>query len=124
MTSSIAAAPLAPRAASGAPPIDGLRAATYTIPTDRPESDGTLEWDDGTGVSIDDPTTCDELVERALEMPGPVLIEAVVDPLEPPLPARITPTQAVKFAESLIRGEPQPVAIARNALGEKVREMV
>jgi len=50
-------------------------------------------------VSIADPTACDELVARALAMPGPVLIEAVVDPLEAPLPARITPTQAVNFAE-------------------------
>jgi pyruvate dehydrogenase (quinone)/pyruvate oxidase len=57
-------------------------------------------------------------------MPGPVLIEAVVDPLEAPLPARITPTQAVKFAESLLRGEPDRVAIAGKALGEKIREMV
>jgi len=35
---------------SAAPPvsratIDGIRAAAYTIPTDQPESDGTLEWD-------------------------------------------------------------------------------
>jgi len=78
----------------------------------------------GTGVSIADPTACDELVARALAMPGPVLIEAVVDPLEAPLPARITPTQAVKFAESLLRGEPDRVAIAGKALGEKIREMV
>jgi pyruvate dehydrogenase (quinone)/pyruvate oxidase len=78
----------------------------------------------GTGVSIADPTACDELVARALAMPGPVLIEAVVDPLEAPLPARITPAQAVKFAESLLRGEPHPVSIAKNALGEKIREMV
>jgi pyruvate dehydrogenase (quinone) len=78
----------------------------------------------GTGVTIDDPTSCDELVARALAMPGPVLIEAVVDPLEAPLPPRITPEQALKFAESLIRGEPDRVGIVKNAVGERIREMV
>jgi pyruvate dehydrogenase (quinone)/pyruvate oxidase len=57
-------------------------------------------------------------------MPGPVLIEAVVDPLEAPLPPRITPEQALKFAESLVRGEPDRAAIIKNALGEQIREMV
>jgi hypothetical protein len=61
---------------------------------------------------------------RALATPGPVVIEAVVDPLEAPLPARITRDQALKFAESLVRGEPDRVAIATNAIGEKIREMI
>ncbi|HEY3522844.1 MAG TPA: thiamine pyrophosphate-dependent enzyme [Candidatus Limnocylindrales bacterium] len=78
----------------------------------------------GTGVHVEDPQACDEAVARALSIPGPVVIEAVVDPLEAPLPAKITPDQALKFAESLVRGEPDRVAIATNALGEKVREMV
>jgi pyruvate dehydrogenase (quinone) len=78
----------------------------------------------GTGVHIEDPNACDEAVAQALATPGPVVIEAVVDPLEAPLPAKITREQATKFAESLIRGEPDRVAIATNALGEKIREMV
>jgi pyruvate dehydrogenase (quinone)/pyruvate oxidase len=78
----------------------------------------------GTGVTIEDPRACDDAVAAALAAPGPVVIQAVVDPLEAPLPAKITRDQAVKFAESLIRGEPDRVAIATNALGEKVREMV
>jgi pyruvate dehydrogenase (quinone)/pyruvate oxidase len=78
----------------------------------------------GTGVTIEDPTACDELVARALATPGPVLIEAVVDPLEAPLPPRITREQAVKFAEALVRGEPDRGAIIKNALGEQIREMV
>jgi pyruvate dehydrogenase (quinone) len=78
----------------------------------------------GTGMTIEDPRSCGDQVEMALRTPGPVLIEAVVDPLEAPLPPKITREQATKFAESLIRGEPDRVAIATNALGEKVREMV
>ncbi|HEU4573148.1 MAG TPA: thiamine pyrophosphate-dependent enzyme [Candidatus Limnocylindrales bacterium] len=78
----------------------------------------------GTGATIEDPHTCDEQVAEALSRPGPVVIQAVVDPLEAPLPAKITRDQAVKFAESLLRGEPDRVAIATNVIGEKVREMV
>jgi pyruvate dehydrogenase (quinone)/pyruvate oxidase len=77
-----------------------------------------------TGITIDDPRTCEDQIERALNTPGPVVVQAVVDPLEAPLPAKITPDQAMKFMESLARGEPDRVAIATNAIGEKVREMV
>ena len=30
------------------PPVERIEAAAYTIPTDAPESDGTLEWDSTT----------------------------------------------------------------------------
>jgi pyruvate dehydrogenase (quinone) len=78
----------------------------------------------GTGMTIEDPRSCGDQLEMALRTPGPVLVQAVVDPLEAPLPARITREQATNFARSLLRGEPDRVAIATNAIGEKVREMV
>ncbi len=78
----------------------------------------------GQGVRIEDPARCADQVAEALRMPGPVLIEAVVDPLEAPLPAKIKFKQAKNFALSLARGEPDRESIAVNALGEKVREMV
>ena len=45
-------------------------------------------------------------------------------PLEPPLPAKVTADQALKFAESLVRGQPNRTKIARTALSDKVRELV
>jgi pyruvate dehydrogenase (quinone) len=78
----------------------------------------------GSGFTIDDPATCGELVEKALATPGPVVVEAVVDPHEPPLPARITVEQAVKFAESLARGTPYRGKIAMTVLRDKVRELI
>ena len=33
--------------------VEDLRATAYTIPTDRPESDGTLEWDSTTIVVVE-----------------------------------------------------------------------
>jgi pyruvate dehydrogenase (quinone)/pyruvate oxidase len=78
----------------------------------------------GTGFSIEDPAECGPILDAALATPGPVLVEAVVDPFEPPLPPKITRDQATKFAQSLIRGEPNREQIALTVLADKVRELV
>jgi pyruvate dehydrogenase (quinone) len=78
----------------------------------------------GTGITIDDPADCASGVAEALARPGPVLIQAVVDPLEAPMPATVTRDQATHFAESILRGQPKGLEIARHALGEKIHEMV
>jgi pyruvate dehydrogenase (quinone)/pyruvate oxidase len=64
------------------------------------------------------------VVEEFLAAPGPAVLQAVVDPLEAPLPAKVTADQALKFAESLVRGEPDRGQIALAALSGKVREMI
>src|SRR5206468_1096762 len=69
-----------------------------------------------TGIRIEDPRDCGELVQRALNTPGPVVVEAVVDPFEPPMPGKIKPEQALKFAEALARGEPNRERIALTVL--------
>jgi pyruvate dehydrogenase (quinone)/pyruvate oxidase len=51
-------------------------------------------------------------------------VEAVVDPLTPPMPPKVSVEQAAKFAESLARGEPDRSKIARTILSDKVRELV
>jgi pyruvate dehydrogenase (quinone) len=77
-----------------------------------------------TGFSISDPAECGRVMEQALNTPGPVVIEAVVDPNEPPMPPKITRDQALKFGKSLLRGEPNREKIALTALADKVRELV
>jgi pyruvate dehydrogenase (quinone)/pyruvate oxidase len=57
------------------------------------------------GVQIEDPKRCLEQLQEALAMPGPVVIECVVDPNEPPLPSKIKPQQALHLAEALARGD-------------------
>ena len=57
-------------------------------------------------------------------LPGPVLVEAVVDPHEPPMPPKITLAQAAKFAEALVRGTPQAGRIALTVASDKVRELI
>jgi pyruvate dehydrogenase (quinone) len=78
----------------------------------------------GSGFTVEDPADCGRVVEEFLNAPGPAVLQAVVDPFEPPLPAKITADQALKFAESLARGEPNRSKIALTALSDKVRELV
>src|SRR3954463_15837689 len=60
----------------------------------------------GQGIRIEDPATCGELLDEALAIPGPVIVEAVVDPFEPPFPPKISADEAIKFATALAKGEP------------------
>jgi pyruvate dehydrogenase (quinone)/pyruvate oxidase len=78
----------------------------------------------GTGFTIEDPADCGRVLDEALATPGPVVVEAIVDPLTPPMPAKVTLDQATKFAESLARGEPDRSKIAWTVLSDKVRELV
>jgi pyruvate dehydrogenase (quinone) len=77
-----------------------------------------------TGFTIYDPARCGAVLDRALATAGPVVIEAVVDPFEPPMPPKITAEQAMMFAQSLLRGEPNRAKIALTVLADKVRELV
>jgi pyruvate dehydrogenase (quinone) len=76
------------------------------------------------GFTIQDPAKCGNTLDEALAQPGPVLIEAIVDPFEPPMPAKVSLDQAEHFAESLMRGEPNRKKIALTVLEDKVKELV
>ncbi|HET8534728.1 MAG TPA: thiamine pyrophosphate-dependent enzyme [Sphingomicrobium sp.] len=75
-------------------------------------------------VRIDDPARCGDQLREALARKGPCLIEAVVDPNEPPMPPKIEAKQALKFAESLIKGTPNAGKIALTVASDTVRELV
>lgn len=78
----------------------------------------------GAGFTIDDPAQCGAVLDQALNTPGPVVIQAVVDENEPPMPAKIKPNQALKFAQSLAKGEPNRMKIAGTVFENKVRELI
>jgi pyruvate dehydrogenase (quinone) len=77
-----------------------------------------------TGITIDDPAHCGHALDQALATEGPVLVEAVVDPHEPPLPPKVTLEQARHFGEALMRGTPNREKIALTVLSDKVRELL
>jgi pyruvate dehydrogenase (quinone)/pyruvate oxidase len=70
------------------------------------------------------PDECGSVIETALATSGPVLVQAIVDANEPPLPAKIKTVQAVHFAESLAKGTKDWEKIAANVAKERVRELV
>jgi len=76
------------------------------------------------GIRIDDPHTAGEKFDEALAMPGPVIIEAVVDQFTAMLPAKITADQAIKFSQALAKGEPNRLRIALTAAEDTVRQIV
>jgi len=78
----------------------------------------------GHGFTIEDPAQCGAILDEALSIDGPVIIEAVVDPLEPPMPGSVNADQALKFAESLARGEPNRLDIIRTVAEDRIREMI
>src|SRR6185437_10837918 len=71
---------------------------------------------------IEEPRKCRRQLEEALAMDGPVVVEAVVDPLEPPEPPKITKDEAEKLAKALARGEPNAVRIGLSIGRSMVRE--
>ena len=76
----------------------------------------------GAGFRCDSPENIGPAMKAAFAHPGPVVVEATVDPFEPPMPPRANATQALHFAESLARGEPNRVKIATTIFRDKVDE--
>ena len=65
------------------------------------------------GYTVEDPAHCAaRSCARRWRTQGPALIEAVVDPNEPPMPPKVTLEQAANFAEALAKGTPHAGRIA------------
>jgi pyruvate dehydrogenase (quinone) len=76
------------------------------------------------GFTIEDPKQCGAVLDQALATAGPVIVEAVVDPFTPPMPPKVTAEQAGRFAQSLVKGQPNRDRIALTVLSDTVRELV
>jgi pyruvate dehydrogenase (quinone)/pyruvate oxidase len=74
-------------------------------------------------VRIEEPARCGEQLREALATPGPVVVEAVVDQNEPPLPPKITAEQAKLMYDALRRGEESRVPIGLT-IGRQLREEI
>jgi pyruvate dehydrogenase (quinone)/pyruvate oxidase len=78
----------------------------------------------GVGFRCEEPKEVRGALEAALKSKRPALVEAIVDPFEPPMPSSIKPDQALNLAKSLARGEPHRGRIALTLFRDKVREIV
>jgi len=76
------------------------------------------------GFTIEKPEEAESVLREALAYDGPAVVQAVVDPNEPPLPGNITMKQALKFAEALLRGEKDRWEIIKTVVEDKIREVI
>ena len=78
----------------------------------------------GAGFVIEDPADCSRILQEALATPGPVIVEALVDPSEPPMPSQTTREQATMFAKALLHGEKDARQIIQTVVTNRVRELI
>jgi len=76
------------------------------------------------GFTIERPEEAQEILQRALTHDGPAVVQAVVDPNEPPLPGNVSTDQFIKFSEALVRGQKDGWKIFKNVMKDKIREVI
>lgn len=76
------------------------------------------------GYTVDDPKLVESVLHEAFNHPGPTVVQAVVDPNEPPLPGKITTEQAWQFAKALTRGQKDGWEIIKTVVENTIREVV
>jgi pyruvate dehydrogenase (quinone) len=78
----------------------------------------------GVGFTVERPEEIRPALESAIASGRPALVEVVVDPNEPPMPAKTTVTQALHFAEALAKGQPEGGKIALTIFRDKLNELL
>jgi pyruvate dehydrogenase (quinone) len=77
----------------------------------------------GVGYRIEKFEEVKSTLSQALQETGPTIIEAAIDPNEPPYPARLELKQVENFAKALIKGEPDRKRIALTLYRDKIKEL-
>jgi pyruvate dehydrogenase (quinone)/pyruvate oxidase len=77
----------------------------------------------GVGYRIEKSEQVKPTLVQALREQRPTIVEVVVDPNEPPYPARLELKQVENFAKALIKGEPDKRKIALTLYRDKIREL-
>jgi len=76
------------------------------------------------GFTIERPEDAEEVLKAALAHRGPTVVQAVVDPNEPPMPGKATTKQALHLAKALSRGQKDAIKIITTIAENKIREVV
>jgi pyruvate dehydrogenase (quinone) len=76
------------------------------------------------GFTIERAEDAAEILRQALSHDGPAVVQAVVDPNEPPMPGNVSTDQFLKFSEALLRGQKDGWAILKTVLKDRIREVV
>jgi pyruvate dehydrogenase (quinone) len=75
------------------------------------------------GAKVTKPGELKSVLRQALDHPGPAIVDANVNPAEPPLPGKVEYEQAKKFALAFLRGQPQRATIATTLLKDRIQQL-
>lgn len=78
----------------------------------------------GLGFRVERPEEIRPALERALASRQPAVVDVIVDPFEPPMPPKVSPEQALRFASALAKGEPDGGRIALTLFRDKLNELL
>jgi thiamine pyrophosphate-dependent acetolactate synthase large subunit-like protein len=76
------------------------------------------------GFCAERPDEIEGVMREFLAHPGPAVLEAVVDPNEPPIPPKVEPKQVLHWAEALMKGQPDGVRISLTAFRDKIDQLI
>jgi pyruvate dehydrogenase (quinone) len=77
----------------------------------------------GLGIRVEKAVDVERAVQAALDHPGPALVDVMVNPDEPPLPAKVSYDQAKGFAQAWLRGQPHKATIASTLFRDKLDQL-
>jgi pyruvate dehydrogenase (quinone) len=76
------------------------------------------------GFTVERPEDAEQVLREALSHEGPTVVQAVVDPNEPPMPGRATTDQALHLAKALLRGQKDAGKIIETIAEDRIREVI
>lgn len=76
------------------------------------------------GFTLERPDDAEQVLREALAYTGPKVVQAVVDPNEPPMPGKATTEQAKKLVKALLRGQKDAGKIIETIAEDQIREVI
>ncbi len=74
------------------------------------------------GYSVEDPGEVKDVMDKAMSEKGPVIVEAHVDPFEPPMPPKVEMDFVRNMAEAMTKGQPNSGRIGLTLFRNKIHE--
>ena len=77
----------------------------------------------GLGIRVEKPGDVEPAIRDALAHDGPALVDVMVNPDEPPMPAKVTYEEAKGFAQSFLKGTQRRATIASTLFRDKIEQL-
>jgi pyruvate dehydrogenase (quinone)/pyruvate oxidase len=77
----------------------------------------------GRGIRVEKAGDVEAAIADALAFPGPALVDVIVNPDEPPMPAKVEYEQAKGFVKAFLAGQQRKATIATTLFRDKITEL-